>query len=224
MDDLCPAAPLHFHNTSFYLSFLKLYQTNTNESVAIAELVWSFHSTLNTSRCSSGAEKVLELLHIVGSFKKGGKAAGQNSLEHYDPKRMKWSKMSEEIKTSDNGGCTVQVSPTDIVVISNYENPGNLTMMHRINLADGVLQNLRSPILEVRGCKYYTLECAHAIAELWVVGSTLDNNSETCVLVILKVADIFSIFKPRKCQKIKIPMCNCNFTHSILQGHFSPPN
>ena len=57
--------------------------------------------------------------------------------------------MSEEIKISYNGGCTVQVSPTDIVIISNYENPGNLTIMQRINLADGHLQYLRSPILEV---------------------------------------------------------------------------
>ena len=49
----------------------------------------------------------------------------------------------------DNGGCTVQVSPTDIVVISDYENPGNLTIMYRINLADGILQHLPNPTLEV---------------------------------------------------------------------------
>ena len=90
------------------------------------------------------------MLHLVGSFKNGSQAAGQNSLEFYDPTNNKWSQVSGNMKISDNGGCTVQVSPTDIVVISDYHNPGNLSIMYRINLADGLLQNLRSPILEVR--------------------------------------------------------------------------
>ena len=104
---------------------------------------------MNTSRCSSGAEKVLELLYLVGSFRNGGKAAGQNSIEFYDAPKKKWSKMNKDIKISDNGGCTVQVSPTDFVVLSDYENPGNLTIMYKINLAEGLLQNLQRPFLEV---------------------------------------------------------------------------
>ena len=118
--------------------------------IVIAEFYWSIHSQLNTTRCSSGAEKVLELLYLVGSFKSGSKITGQNSLEFYDPVKNKWSQMSEDMQISDNGGCTVQVSPTDIVVISDYQNPGNLTIMYRINLADGLLQHLRSPSLKVR--------------------------------------------------------------------------
>ena len=58
--------------------------------------------------------------------------------------------MGGNVKVSDNGGCTVQVSPTDIVVISNYQNPGNLPIMYKINLADDLLQYLNTPILEVR--------------------------------------------------------------------------
>ena len=133
-----------------YLNLNISLNVNSKESVAIADFDWSLHSELSTTRCSSGAEKVLGLLHLVGSYKNGSKTAGQNLLESYDPTKNKWSRMYKDIKIPDNGGCTVQVSPTDIVVISNYHNPGNLPIMYRINLAVGQLQNLRSPILEVR--------------------------------------------------------------------------
>ena len=104
---------------------------------------------MNTTRCTSGAENVLGLLYLVGSFKSGSKAAGQNSLEFYDPTKNKWSGKSWDMEISDNGGCTVQVSPTDIIVISDYHNPGNLPIMYKINLADGLLQNLPGTILDV---------------------------------------------------------------------------
>lgn len=117
--------------------------------VAALKLDWSIHSELNTTRCKPGAEKILGSPHLVGNFKKGAQTAEQGSLDYFDPVKADWVRRTVQ-DLSNNGGCTVQVSPTDIVVVSKNQNPGNLPFMHRFNFANGGFKKLQSPPLHVR--------------------------------------------------------------------------
>ena len=104
---------------------------------------------MNTKRCQSGAGTALGLLHLVGSFRAVGRAAEQYTIEFFDSSKKKWIRKNET-QLSNNGGCTVQVSPTDVVVISGHLNPGNLPFAYRTNLVRKGFKHLARPPLAVR--------------------------------------------------------------------------
>lgn len=126
--------------------------------ILILGFSWSLHKTLTTHRCLSGVEDVLGSLYLIGNFQAEKASPDQSTSDVYDPMKKKWNQI-RDADLSDNGGCTIKVSPTDVIVISSYFNPGRLPLMYRINLADNSSQLLASPPITVSILVMYGTRC-----------------------------------------------------------------
>lgn len=88
-------------------------------------------------------------LHLIGNYRAhDGMTEDQKTVNIYHPSQNAWIK-KKLAALSNNGGCTVKVSPTDVIIISNFQNAGNVPLMSRINLASNGSQKLASPPLSV---------------------------------------------------------------------------